>query len=187
MILPQVGQGVGGGGGLNGVDPARHRHRGGIGPRGLNGLDGPGSLLGVGPDGAHGGVPVDHVIALHGGDRDQTAVAVHLAGGEGQGGLPAALGHDGALHLPVDEGDQVGLARGVQAVAQLLDVGGPLPGFGREEVIEEVDRVLAGEGGGRLAGGDTPVQLQALVHGQLARGVGAREVAGLIPQQGEDH
>ena len=72
-------------------------------------------------------------------------------------------------------------------MAQLLDVGGPLPGFGRKEVIEEVDRVLAGEEGGRLAGGDTPVQLQALVHGQLARGVGAGEVAGLIPQQGEDH
>ena len=72
-------------------------------------------------------------------------------------------------------------------MAQLLDVGGAVLGFGGEKVIEEVDRILAGEGGGGPGGSDSRAQPQAVVHGQLAGGEGSGEVLRAVAQQGKDH
>ena len=72
-------------------------------------------------------------------------------------------------------------------MAKLLNVGRPLTGLCGEQIIEQKHRVLTGERGGGLIGGDAPIQLQAVIHGQLAGGVGAGEVAGAVAQQREDH
>ena len=109
LVAAQVGEGIGGGGGLNGVALARHGDGGGASDRGRSRLIGAGDLVGVGPQGMHGLRPVHHVLILHRGQAALGAVAVDrgAAGVEGHAGLPASGGHHGALHSGVDEGHPV--------------------------------------------------------------------------------
>ena len=113
-ILPQVGQGIGRGGALDLTGAARHRHGGGT-VRILNGLDGPGDPVTVGPDGVHGPVPIDHVPVLHRGQGGQLPLAIDQRPGYGHGQVifPAPADHQGALHGVADQGHQVDLPGGI--------------------------------------------------------------------------
>ena len=186
----QVAEGVGGGGGLDGVGLAGDRHRSGGGGGG-DGLDGAGDLIGVDPQGVEVLGPVDHVVVHQGGGGGDHAVPGHPGGGEVKGNLvpPAGLAHHhGAVHGAVEEGQGVHLTVGGEAVAQHGgEVGLPGgAGGGGEQVVEEVHGVLALHGV-VLADGDALVQIQRLIHGHLPGGEGAGEVLVGVAQQPQGH
>ena len=184
-IGPQVGQGQGGLGALDLIGAAQHLHRGGVGGGGLQGLDDPHHLVRGHPQGAHGLVPVDHVVLLDGPQVGGRPVPVHRhpLQGEGDGAAPVAGGHQGPLHLPVDEAHQIQFPGGVEGVAQLAHIDAPLLGVCGHQVIEEVHGVLTGEGVRRPLGGHPLVQPLAPVQGQLWGGVGPGVVLRCIAQQ----
>ena len=94
----------------------------------------------------------------------------HPLQGEGDGAAPVAGGHQGPLHLPVDEAHQIQLPGGVEGVAQLAHIDAPLLGISGHQIIEEVHGVLPGEGVRRPLGGHPLVQPLAPVQGQLGGG-----------------
>ena len=184
-VLSQVGQGVGGGGALDGIGPSGDLHRLRRGGGGRQGLDHTHRPVRGDPQGPHGLIPVDHVVGLDGGEGGRLPVPGHRDAGEGEGdgAVPVAGGHQGAVHLPIHQGHQVYLSGGVEGVAQRGEIGLALLVFGGQEVIEQVHGVVPGEGGGGGLSGEAFVQTQAVVQGHLRTGIGAGVVLGGVAQK----
>ena len=179
-----AGELVGGCGGANGVAGAGHGDGGGGGTAGGDGGEGAGDPVAVDPHRPQVLIVVVHVVPAQGGEVGEAAVAVDgdVVGAEGQvdGGTGAGA-HIGPLGVVGHQGGVVHLAVG-DGVAQggAVDRAGTV--LGGEEVIEEGDTVLPGEGLA-LDGGEVVQQAHRLGLGELGVGEGAGQGRGVIAQQ----
>ena len=180
--LALAGALVDGGGGAQLILRAGHSDGGGGGGAGGQGGEGAADLVAVHPDGAQVFIVVVHVVLLDRRQAGKRAVAVDggPGGGEGQGQALVGAGHVGALGVGGHQSGVVHLAVG-DSIAQGGAVYRAAAVVADQQVIEEHDAVLAGEG--------LPLNRVHIVPqphggglGQLGGGIGARQGGGVIAQ-----